>query len=96
MDPLEQFLYDTGIAMRGEVKRVAQKIRESDWLRAVEAAVRADQIEKDAEIAWNFHKVDDPEWGLVSDSWEGWLPGEVPEAVAAAIRAQLPERSTDE
>lgn len=39
--PLEQFLYDTGIAMPGDVRRIARKIEGSEWLAAHDAEVRA-------------------------------------------------------
>ena len=63
---------------------------------AVEAAVRADQIKKDAAIAENFRKVYDPEFGLVMGDWDGWVAEEVPGWIAPAIRAQLTEGNTDE
>jgi hypothetical protein len=55
------------------------------WLRAVEAAVRAEQIEKDAALAVTWAPSD----------WDGWLASETPHWVANAIRAQL-EGTTDE
>lgn len=39
--PLEQWLYDTGVAMPGDVRRVARKIEASDWLASHDAEVRA-------------------------------------------------------
>lgn len=38
--PLEQFLYDTGIAMPGDVRRRAHQIETSDWLAAHDAEIR--------------------------------------------------------
>lgn len=35
--PLEQFLYDTGIAMPGDTRRVALQIEASTWLAKVKA-----------------------------------------------------------
>lgn len=40
--PLEQWLYDTGVAMPGDVERIARKIEASDWLAARDAEFRAE------------------------------------------------------
>lgn len=39
--PLEQWLYDTGVAMPGDVRRIARKIETSEWLASHDAEVRA-------------------------------------------------------
>lgn len=57
-------------------------------LRAVEAAVRADQIEKDAALADDFKN-----WQGMPSVWYGASDSAI---IAAAIRAQLTERQGDE
>lgn len=60
------------------------------WLRAVEAAVRADQIEKDAAIAAG-------EFACKPGCGFSHTPtAETHQGMAAAIRAQLTERNDDE
>lgn len=46
--PLEQFLYDSGIAMPGDVRRVARKVEGSDWLAGVIADAKAEALEEAA------------------------------------------------
>lgn len=46
--PLEQWLYDTGIAMPGAVEEVARRIEASDWLAAHDAEVREAERERAA------------------------------------------------
>lgn len=61
--PLEQFLYDSGIAMPGDVRRIARKIEASEWLAAHDAEVRARALVQGFSEGVNFIDDQPGPWG---------------------------------
>jgi hypothetical protein len=92
--PLEQFLYDTGIAMPGEVDRISKQILASDWLATHDAEVRTaavtaaqqDVAARDAVLAIVREQADEP-LGTESREHQG--------ARLATIRDALRNSSAD-
>jgi hypothetical protein len=52
--PLEQWLYDAGVAMPGAVRPLARQIETSDWLAAHDAEKRAEWEAEQGEMEWGY------------------------------------------